>query len=238
VHPTRARGYRRSGPPSGEPPRRQPRHPQPDPHAQGHRVRHPSRVHSCQQTLLRRPIESGQYTSGDYTQTLTDHLVLGSIGTVGDAYDNALAESFVDSYKTELISDRVWRSRAEVELATVEWVAWFNHDRLHSSLGDMPPVEFEALHAPNPADLSVAAIESRVADGPTTSHVAMIGVDLGVDRLISPENALVAPSGFAQAAPTAVKGRKAAAGLSDLRCRDIPANKNIKTNKQQRQEST
>ena len=175
-----------------------------------------------------------QYTSIDYTQVLDDHEVLASIGTVGDALDNALAESFVDSSKTELISDRVWRSRAQIELATVEWVAWFNHDRLHSSLGDMPPVEFEALHAPNPADLSVAAIESRVADGPTTSHVAMIGVDLGVDRLISPENALVAPSGFAQAAPTAVKGRKAAAGLSDLRCRDILANKNIKTNKQQR----
>jgi putative transposase len=46
--------------------------------------------------------------------------VLGSIGTVGDVYDNALAESFVDSYKTELIADRVWRSRAEVELATVK----------------------------------------------------------------------------------------------------------------------
>jgi putative transposase len=73
--------------------------------------------------------------------------VLGSIVTVGDAYDNALAESFVDSYKTELISDRVWRSRAELELATVEWVAWFNHDRLHSSLGDIPPVEFEQHHA-------------------------------------------------------------------------------------------
>ena len=142
-----------------------------------------------------------QYTSIDYTQVLDDHEVLASIGTVGDALDNALAESFVDSYKTELISDRVLRSRAQIELATVEWVAWFNHDRLHSSLGDMPPVEFEALHAPNPADLSVAAIESRVADGPTTSHVAMIGVDLGVDRLISPENALVAPSGFAQARP-------------------------------------
>jgi transposase InsO family protein len=67
-----------------------------------------------------------QYTSIDYTQTLDDHLVLASIGTVGDALDNALAESFVDSYKTELISDRVWRSQPQLELATVKWVAWFN----------------------------------------------------------------------------------------------------------------
>src|ERR1017187_492883 len=71
------------------------------------------------------------------TMTLASGWQLGTkLGTVGDAYDNALAESFVDSYKTELISDRVWRSRAEVEFATVEWVAWFNQDRLHGSLGD------------------------------------------------------------------------------------------------------
>jgi putative transposase len=56
---------------------------------------------------LRRLVESGQYTSIDYTQTLADHGVLASVGSVGDAYDNALAESFVDSFKTELIADRV-----------------------------------------------------------------------------------------------------------------------------------
>jgi putative transposase len=89
-----------------------------------------------------------QYTSDDYTQTLDDHDVLASIGSVGDALDNALAESFVDSFKTELISDRVWRTHTQVEFATVEYVAWFNHVRLHSSLGDIPPVEFEALYAP------------------------------------------------------------------------------------------
>jgi putative transposase len=89
-----------------------------------------------------------QYTSDDYTQTLDDHDVLASIGTVGDALDNALAESFVDSFKTELISDRVWRTREQLEFAIVEYVAWFNHVRLHSSLGDIPPVEFEALYAP------------------------------------------------------------------------------------------
>jgi transposase InsO family protein len=58
----------------------------------------------------RTPTEAAQYTSADYTQVLDDHRVLASVGSVGDALDNALAESFVDSFKTELIADRVWRS--------------------------------------------------------------------------------------------------------------------------------
>jgi transposase InsO family protein len=92
---------------------------------------------------LRRPVEPGQYTAEDYTQVLDDHGVLASIGTVGDALDNALAESFVDSYKTELIADRVWRTNEQLELATVAYVGWFNHRRLHSSIGNRPPVEHE-----------------------------------------------------------------------------------------------
>jgi len=55
-----------------------------------------------------------------------------------------MAESFVDSFKTELIADRPWRTRSQLELAIVAWVGWYNHQRLHSSLDDMPPVEFEA----------------------------------------------------------------------------------------------
>jgi putative transposase len=100
-----------------------------------------------------------QYTSGDYTQELDDANVLASIGSVGDAYDNAMAESFVDSYKTELLADSVWKTRSQLELATVEWIAWFNNERLHESLGDIPPVEFEQLHAarsPIPDDGSPA----------------------------------------------------------------------------------
>ena len=97
--------------------------------------------------MLRRPIESAQPTSYDYSQTLDDHGVLASIGTVGDAYDNASAESFVDSFKTELIRDRVWRTRSQLELAVVEYVAWFNSERLHTSLGGVPPAEYERNHA-------------------------------------------------------------------------------------------
>ena len=75
---------------------------------------------------MRGPVESGQYTSDRLHPALDDHGVLASIGSVGDAYDNALAESFVDTFKTELIADRVWRTRAQLELAVVEYIGWFN----------------------------------------------------------------------------------------------------------------
>jgi putative transposase len=98
--------------------------------------------------LVHHSDRGSQYTSFDYTQTLADHGVLASVGSVGDAYDNALAESFVDSFKTELITDRVWRTRSQLELAVVEYIGWFNHTRLHEALGDVPPAEMEALYAP------------------------------------------------------------------------------------------
>jgi putative transposase len=97
--------------------------------------------------LIHHSDRGSQYTSIDYTQTLTDHRVLASVGSVGDAYDNALAESFVDSFKTELIRDRVWRTRSQLELAVVEYVGWYNAARLHENLGDVPPAEYEQLHA-------------------------------------------------------------------------------------------
>ncbi len=98
--------------------------------------------------MLRRPVESGQYTSLEFTQVLDDHDVLQSVGSVGDAYDNSMAESFVDTLKTELIRDRVWQTRSQLELAIVEDLGWFNDSRLHESLGDLTPAEFEALYAP------------------------------------------------------------------------------------------
>lgn len=97
--------------------------------------------------LVHHSDRGSQYVSGDYTQTLTDHDVLASVGSTGDAYDNALAESFVDSFKTELIADRVWRTRSQLELAIVEYIAWFNNSRLHEALEDRPPREVEELYA-------------------------------------------------------------------------------------------
>lgn len=103
-----------------------------------------TREHGADVQLIHHSDAGSQYVSWDYRQTLDDHQVLGSIGSVGDAYDNAMAESFVDSFKTELITDRVWRTRSQLELAIVEYIGWFNHSRLHESLGDRPPAEIEA----------------------------------------------------------------------------------------------
>jgi transposase InsO family protein len=97
--------------------------------------------------LVHHSDRGSQYTSIDYGQTLDDAGVLQSVGSVGDAYDNALAESFLDSFKTELIAERTWRTRSQLELAVVEYVAWFNDERLHEALGDRPPREIEELYA-------------------------------------------------------------------------------------------
>jgi putative transposase len=87
-----------------------------------------------------------------YTQELTDHGVLASVGAIGDAYDNATAESFVDTFKTELIADRVWRSRSQLELAVVRIRLLFNNKRLHESLDDVDrtnvsPAEFGTIRS-------------------------------------------------------------------------------------------
>jgi putative transposase len=103
--------------------------------------------HGADVELIHHSDAGSQYTSLAFQQELDDHGALASIGSVGDAYDNAMAESFVDTFKTELIADRVWRTRSQLELAIVEWVAWFNSERLHESLGDIPPAEFEHLYA-------------------------------------------------------------------------------------------
>jgi Integrase core domain len=73
--------------------------------------------------------------------------VLASVGSVGDACDNSLAESFVDFFKTELIADRVWRSRDKLEVAIGEYLGWFTSARIHHALGGLPPAEFDGSHA-------------------------------------------------------------------------------------------
>lgn len=86
-----------------------------------------------------------QYTSIAFSEALQDAGITGSIGSVGDALDNALMESTIGLYKTEVIDqlDRSWNSWRDVEAATASWVHWFNHDRLHTSIGDIPPAEYE-----------------------------------------------------------------------------------------------
>jgi putative transposase len=114
-----------------------------------------TRRHGADLALVHHSDRGSQYTSIDYTQTLGDHRVLASVGSIGDAYDNALAESFVDSFKTELIADRVWRSQSQLELAVVEYIGWFNDSRLHQALGDLPPSEFERLSRHSTLEISL-----------------------------------------------------------------------------------
>lgn len=91
-----------------------------------------------------------QYTSFAYTDRLHEAGIAPSVGSVGDAFDNAMAESLNGSYKWELVKQRRWKTRSELELATVEWINWYNHTRLHGEIGDVPPAEYEATwHAEN-----------------------------------------------------------------------------------------
>ncbi len=94
--------------------------------------------------MLRRPVESAQYVSIRYSERLAEAGIEPSVGSRGDSYDNALAETINGLYKTELIHRRTWKTRESVELATLEWVAWFNHHRLMEPLGYIPPAEAEA----------------------------------------------------------------------------------------------
>lgn len=88
-----------------------------------------------------------QYTSIAFTERLAAAGAQPSVGTVGDAYDNALAESVIGVYKTELIKPRgPWRTAEQVELATLDYIDWFNHHRLFEACGDIPPAELEAAY--------------------------------------------------------------------------------------------
>ncbi len=136
------------------------------------------RARGAEVALVAHNDAGSQYTSHDYRQELNDQHVLASIGTVGDCFDNALAESFVDSYKTELIADRVWRTRTQLELATCEYVAWFNHVRWHSSIGYRPPAEHE--HDWWTARRAELATPATVVDinGRSISSVAAVDITL------------------------------------------------------------
>ena len=99
-----------------------------------------------------------QYLAIRYSERLAEAGAVASVGSRGDSYDNALAESFNGLYKTELIRHRgPWRGLDDVEYATLDYIDWFNHRRLHGELGMIPPAEFEDLHYDEQRLLSVAA---------------------------------------------------------------------------------
>ena len=99
--------------------------------------------------MLRRPVEhsSAQYVSIKYTERLAEAGIEPSVGSVGDSYDNALAETINGLYKAEVIHrSGPWRSFEAVELATLEWVDGFNNRRLLEPIGNIPPAEAEERH--------------------------------------------------------------------------------------------
>lgn len=99
-----------------------------------------------------------QYLSIRYTDRLKEAGVEPSVGSVGDSYDNALAETINGLYKTELIWRRgPWRSIDAVEIATLEWVDWFNNRRIMESIGNVPPVEYEAAYYEQLESQAIAA---------------------------------------------------------------------------------
>jgi len=102
-------------------------------------------IYHVQTAVLRPPVESGQYVSIKYSERLAEAGIEPSVGSKGDSYDNALAETINGLYKAELIHRRApWKTREAVDLATLEWVSWFNHHRLLEPLGYIPPAEAEA----------------------------------------------------------------------------------------------
>jgi transposase InsO family protein len=103
--------------------------------------RQPERAES----LVHHSDRGSQYVSIRYTERLAEAGIEPSVGSRGDSYDNALAETINGLYKTELIHRRApWKTRESVELATLEWVHWFNHIRLLEPIGYVPPAEAEA----------------------------------------------------------------------------------------------
>ena len=94
--------------------------------------------------LVHHSDRGSQYLSIRYTERLAEAGIEPSVGSVGDSFDNALAESVIGLYKTEVIRRRgPWRHLEAVEFATLEWVDWFNHRRLLTPIGNVPPAEFE-----------------------------------------------------------------------------------------------
>ena len=99
-----------------------------------------------------------QYLSIRYSERLAEAGAQPSVGSVGDSYDNALAETIIGLYKTEVIHHRgPWRNLDEVEYATLEWVDWFNNRRLLEPIGNVPPAEYEAKYHQSAGQLPMAA---------------------------------------------------------------------------------
>ncbi|MDF5758414.1 integrase core domain-containing protein [Spongiactinospora sp. TRM90649] len=113
--------------------------------------------------MLRRSLESKQYTSIRYAERLDQVGAARSVGSKGDSYDNAAAESLNSLYKKELIDFHGgWKGVMDVTMATMEWVAWYNSERLHSYCGNVPPAEYEEMFHRSTAGIGPATENQAV----------------------------------------------------------------------------
>ncbi len=111
--------------------------------------------------MLRRQVESAQYLSIRYTERLAEAGIEPSVGSRGDSHDNALAETINGLHKAELIHRRApWKSRESVELATLQWVHWFNHIRLLEPIGYIPLAEADSNYWRQLANETIAAVST------------------------------------------------------------------------------
>jgi len=101
--------------------------------------------------VLRRPVESAQYTSWAFSQRLRKENLSQSLGTAGDAFDNDMVEAFWARLQTELLDTKKWKTRTEPATAIFDWIEiFYNRTRRHSSLGNIPPAEYETRHQQQP----------------------------------------------------------------------------------------
>jgi transposase InsO family protein len=109
-------------------------------------------------SLVHHSDRGSQYVSTRYSERLAEAGIEPSVGSRGDSYDNALAETINGLYKAELIHRRApWKTKEAVELATLEWVSWFNHQWLLKSIGHVPPAEFEDAYYRQLAESATSA---------------------------------------------------------------------------------
>lgn len=166
--------------------------------------------------LIHHSDQGCQYTAVLFTKRCAKAGIEVSMGSVGDCYDNAVCETFHASLKKEKIYRQSWPTRAEARAAIFEYIeGWYNPRRRHSTLDYLSPIEFErhhteraepSLEASISANGSVGSTSPRASDGPRTRRVSTVGVDFAASGSISANNALLVPTGPAQAATHGTQG--------------------------------
>ena len=128
--------------------------------------------------MLRRPVESAQYTSIAFGNRCKEMNVRPSMGTVGDAYDNAMAESFFATLECELIARRKWETKTRARMEIFTWIeTWYNPHRRHSGLGQMSPINFEKLQPEKKEAPATSPIPEPQLATPPLAEVLIINAE-------------------------------------------------------------